>query len=138
MERAINSHPMETEESNDEINSPDINDIESDDDDYLTSIITRKGATTKTKKRSGPAVTGPSKKQKGGAIEEDVLGASESTLDVDYLNTSADEKIETGHVVRIYVENFMCHRKLTVDFGRHVNFVTGQNGSGKLLATNES
>jgi chromosome segregation ATPase len=29
------------------------------------------------------------------------------------------------------VKDFMCHRKFTVDFGRHVNFITGQNGSGK-------
>ena len=25
----------------------------------------------------------------------------------------------------------MCHQKLTLDFGRHVNFITGDNGSGK-------
>lgn len=36
-----------------------------------------------------------------------------------------------GLISRIYVENFMCHRKLTVDLCRNVNFIYGQNGSGK-------
>jgi hypothetical protein len=38
---------------------------------------------------------------------------------------------EAGIITRIYVENFMCHRKLTVDLCRNVNFIHGQNGSGK-------
>jgi hypothetical protein len=38
---------------------------------------------------------------------------------------------EAGVIQRIYVENFMCHRKLTVDLCRNVNFISGQNGSGK-------
>jgi hypothetical protein len=39
---------------------------------------------------------------------------------------------EAGIVLKIYVENFMCHRKLTVDLCRNVNFIYGQNGSGKV------
>jgi AAA15 family ATPase/GTPase len=38
---------------------------------------------------------------------------------------------EAGIILKIYVENFMCHRKLTVDLCRNVNFIYGQNGSGK-------
>lgn len=38
---------------------------------------------------------------------------------------------EAGVIKRVYVENFMCHRKLTVDLCRNVNFIHGQNGSGK-------
>mmetsp|Transcript_12762 Transcript_12762/g.27023 ORF Transcript_12762/g.27023 Transcript_12762/m.27023 type:complete len:1315 (-) Transcript_12762:148-4092(-) len=38
---------------------------------------------------------------------------------------------EAGVIRRVYVENFMCHRKLTVDLCRNVNFIYGQNGSGK-------
>lgn len=34
-------------------------------------------------------------------------------------------------LTRIYCENFMCHQKLSIDLGPHVNFITGQNGSGK-------
>lgn len=39
--------------------------------------------------------------------------------------------INAGIIKRVYVENFMCHRKFTIDFCRNVNFITGQNGSGK-------
>jgi chromosome segregation ATPase len=38
---------------------------------------------------------------------------------------------ECGVITRIHCENFMCHRSFTVDFCRNVNFIYGQNGSGK-------
>jgi hypothetical protein len=38
---------------------------------------------------------------------------------------------EAGIIRNIYLENFMCHRKLSVDFCPNVNFVNGDNGSGK-------
>mmetsp|Transcript_28066 Transcript_28066/g.41456 ORF Transcript_28066/g.41456 Transcript_28066/m.41456 type:complete len:1167 (+) Transcript_28066:53-3553(+) len=36
-----------------------------------------------------------------------------------------------GIIQSIHVENFMCHRKLTVKLNQNVNFISGQNGSGK-------
>jgi hypothetical protein len=39
--------------------------------------------------------------------------------------------VEAGILLEIYAENFMCHRKLRVKLGRNVNFINGQNGSGK-------
>ncbi|KAL6639820.1 hypothetical protein ACP70R_022642 [Stipagrostis hirtigluma subsp. patula] len=36
-----------------------------------------------------------------------------------------------GTISRIRLENFMCHSSLQIDLGDHVNFITGQNGSGK-------
>ncbi|KAF8690848.1 hypothetical protein HU200_041247 [Digitaria exilis] len=36
-----------------------------------------------------------------------------------------------GTISRIRLENFMCHSSLHIELGEHVNFVTGQNGSGK-------
>mmetsp|Transcript_11008 Transcript_11008/g.16946 ORF Transcript_11008/g.16946 Transcript_11008/m.16946 type:complete len:1170 (-) Transcript_11008:71-3580(-) len=36
-----------------------------------------------------------------------------------------------GIIQSIYVENFMCHRKLTVQLNQNVTFISGQNGSGK-------
>ncbi|KAG2453511.1 hypothetical protein HYH02_001731 [Chlamydomonas schloesseri] len=36
-----------------------------------------------------------------------------------------------GHLRRIQLVNFMCHQNLEVDFGPHVTFLSGQNGSGK-------
>ena len=35
---------------------------------------------------------------------------------------------EAGIIHEVYVENFMCHRKLTVQLCRNVNFIHGQNG----------
>ncbi|XP_020572528.1 structural maintenance of chromosomes protein 6A-like isoform X2 [Phalaenopsis equestris] len=36
-----------------------------------------------------------------------------------------------GVISRIRLENFMCHSSLQIDLGDWVNFITGQNGSGK-------
>ncbi|KAG9452307.1 hypothetical protein H6P81_005211 [Aristolochia fimbriata] len=36
-----------------------------------------------------------------------------------------------GIVNRVRVENFMCHASLEINLGEWVNFITGQNGSGK-------
>jgi hypothetical protein len=44
---------------------------------------------------------------------------------------AAGVQAEAGIIKRIQVENFMCHRKLTVELCRNVNFIHGQNGSGK-------
>lgn len=38
---------------------------------------------------------------------------------------------EAGVIEEVYCENFMCHQKLRVTFCRNVNFIHGQNGSGK-------
>ncbi|GKY99180.1 structural maintenance of chromosomes protein 6 [Mayamaea pseudoterrestris] len=38
---------------------------------------------------------------------------------------------EAGIIKNIYLENFMCHRKLSIDFCPNANFVNGANGSGK-------
>ncbi|KAF7836353.1 structural maintenance of chromosomes protein 6B [Senna tora] len=36
-----------------------------------------------------------------------------------------------GIIKRIRLENFMCHSNLEIELGEWVNFITGQNGSGK-------
>jgi hypothetical protein len=38
---------------------------------------------------------------------------------------------EAGVIQKIYMENFMCHRKLGVDLCRNINFIHGPSGSGK-------
>ncbi|KAK1326454.1 hypothetical protein QJS10_CPA01g02770 [Acorus calamus] len=43
----------------------------------------------------------------------------------------SDGSALAGIVSRIRLENFMCHSSLHIEFGDHVNFITGQNGSGK-------
>ncbi|KAF9602404.1 hypothetical protein IFM89_027533 [Coptis chinensis] len=37
----------------------------------------------------------------------------------------------SGIITKIRLENFMCHSSLEIEFGEWVNFITGQNGSGK-------
>ncbi|WIA29640.1 hypothetical protein OEZ86_012127 [Tetradesmus obliquus] len=36
-----------------------------------------------------------------------------------------------GHLKHVQVQNFMCHQNFAMDFGTHVNVVSGSNGSGK-------
>jgi hypothetical protein len=72
-----------------------------------------------------PVKTSRSKVRKFSDDEED------ENVDVDI--SEDDEKLdyEAGQICKVYVENFMCHRKFTLEFNRHLNFVNGQNGSGK-------
>jgi hypothetical protein len=36
-----------------------------------------------------------------------------------------------GHVKSVKLQNFMCHENFEMEFSSHVNFISGQNGSGK-------
>ena len=56
--------------------------------------------------------------------------ASHSPLRDRHTNPSG-KPAEAGVIQEVYVENFMCHRKLSVKLCRNVNFIHGQNGSGK-------
>jgi hypothetical protein len=97
---------------------------EDDDEDYEDVFGKRKLG-----KKGKKVAIGQSKKKSRSAMSEDVDLDAAADYD-DNEEAVAGPKMESGHIVRIYVENFMCHRKMTVDFGRHVNFVTGENGSG--------
>lgn len=49
-------------------------------------------------------------------------------------STGAGQKSpEAGIITKVYCENFMCHKKLTVDLCPNVNFINGQNGSGTSI-----
>ncbi|WCJ36463.1 structural maintenance of chromosomes 6A [Euphorbia peplus] len=43
----------------------------------------------------------------------------------------ADSRSVAGTITRIRLENFMCHSNLEIELCPWVNFITGQNGSGK-------
>ncbi|KAK3248225.1 Structural maintenance of chromosomes protein 6A [Cymbomonas tetramitiformis] len=43
----------------------------------------------------------------------------------------ANQIARAGHIREIKLENFMCHRRLELKFEDHVNFIVGENGSGK-------
>ncbi|XP_011076383.1 structural maintenance of chromosomes protein 6B isoform X1 [Sesamum indicum] len=45
--------------------------------------------------------------------------------------THVPNRPQAGIISRIRLENFMCHSNLEIELGDWVNFVTGQNGSGK-------
>jgi hypothetical protein len=44
--------------------------------------------------------------------------------------TTTTTAAEAGIIKSIYCENFMCHRRFSVDLSRNVTFIHGQNGSG--------
>ncbi len=65
----------------------------------------------------------PNKKKKKSSSEH-------SPINDRHTNPSG-KPAEAGIIQEVYVENFMCHRKLSVKLCRNVNFIHGQNGSGK-------
>ena len=67
------------------------------------------------------------KKGKGGAA---VAPNDQSPMKDRHTNPTG-KPAEAGIISEVYVENFMCHKKLTVKLCRNVNFISGQNGSGK-------
>ena len=50
---------------------------------------------------------------------------------------AAGKPAEAGVILKVHVENFMCHRKLTINLCKNVNFIHGQNGSGKSAILGE-
>ncbi|MCL7045553.1 hypothetical protein MKW94_011082 [Papaver nudicaule] len=44
---------------------------------------------------------------------------------------SHEPRSSAGIITKIHVENFMCHGHMDIQLGDAVNFITGQNGSGK-------
>lgn len=51
------------------------------------------------------------------------------TRRADFEKTSGEADI--GIVEKINLRNFMCHQRLDITLGPHVNFIMGRNGSGK-------
>jgi len=81
-----------------------------------------------------PQATSPSrkraKKKNGGGGAAAAVADAGSPLRDRHLNPKG-APAEAGIIHEVYVENFMCHRKLSVKLCRNVNFIHGQNGSGK-------
>lgn len=46
----------------------------------------------------------------------------------------ASHRPSAGIILRIRLENFMCHSSLQIEFGEWLNFITGQNGSNSLFS----
>jgi hypothetical protein len=79
----------------------------------------------------GPPVKKRKKSRKENHQNNAAAAAAASTMMMDRVTNAPGKPPEAGVISCIYVENFMCHRKLTVDLCRNVNFIHGQNGSGK-------
>uniref|UniRef100_A0A8C2ZHH5 Structural maintenance of chromosomes protein 6 n=1 Tax=Cyclopterus lumpus TaxID=8103 RepID=A0A8C2ZHH5_CYCLU len=89
-----------------------------------------------SKRKSSNVSDNPNKRVRPAAVEEDV--EDESDLDGDeedgqVCTVSAGEVVsDAGIVESITLKNFMCHSLLgPFTFGSNVNFVVGNNGSGK-------
>lgn len=66
--------------------------------------------------------------------QEDTEGAVEAMSEDDISEDEASEAhvaFVPGTLLKIVLIDFMCHKHMTVSFGRKMNFITGQNGSGK-------
>ena len=83
--------------------------------------------------QSRPLQRGLTKRDSGETSLEDLSNEDDDSA-VDPEDEGVSSSSEAGQILLITVENFMCHRKLSVNFCRNVNFVTGQNGSGKLYS----
>jgi hypothetical protein len=79
------------------------------------------------KKKQSKKSKGESKKASDATIVNDDFVEEEDLV----RDERGETEHEAGQIMRVYVQDFMCHHKLTMDFGRHVNFVTGANGSGR-------
>eukprot|EP00040_Diaphanoeca_grandis_P034331 m.212603 g.212603 ORF g.212603 m.212603 type:complete len:1121 (-) comp33128_c0_seq1:378-3740(-) len=68
-------------------------------------------------------------KAQEGEDEDDSDATSDSDSDME----TNENQVYTrcGLIKSLQLFNFMCHHKLQVDFGTNVNFIVGENGSGK-------
>ncbi|KAF2073495.1 hypothetical protein CYY_005204 [Polysphondylium violaceum] len=67
--------------------------------------------------------------------EEEEMDEEEEEKDEEednsYQNIPQREEPESGIIELISLENFMCHRRFEIKLGNNVNFISGENGSGK-------
>ncbi|EGC31844.1 hypothetical protein DICPUDRAFT_39291 [Dictyostelium purpureum] len=123
---------------------------ESDDEE---EIISKKRTTTTSTNRKGPIVKESEDEESGsdsesesgsesgsGSESESESDSGSDSDDSDAENTKIREEAElrklstdpeAGIIESITLENFMCHRHFHISFGSNVNFISGENGSGK-------
>ncbi|GAB1603545.1 structural maintenance of chromosomes protein 6-like [Argonauta hians] len=66
--------------------------------------------------------------------DEDISddSSSHTSQNPDFLyQPTMGEQCQIGYIQKVILKNFMCHHKLEIKFGPHVNFIIGRNGSGK-------
>ncbi|KZV84401.1 P-loop containing nucleoside triphosphate hydrolase protein, partial [Exidia glandulosa HHB12029] len=80
----------------------------------------------------------------GSDDEGDMVGNDDARLDerigemvrrkLEAQEGKAGHIAESGVIETLYMENFMCHARLSFKFGPQMNFIIGHNGSGKSAA----
>ncbi|XP_066916524.1 structural maintenance of chromosomes protein 6-like [Clytia hemisphaerica] len=73
----------------------------------------------------------PVKKKKKKKKRASFNDEDDNTMDLTQNEDVEPKEAETGIVERVFVQNFICHKKLEVRLGSNVNFIIGLNGSGK-------
>jgi hypothetical protein len=61
------------------------------------------------------------------------FSADAALIDSSELDIPEEEAtvFEAGMILRVHMEQFMCHTKFTMQFGKMLNFLIGENGSGR-------
>ena len=77
---------------------------------------------------NGVGVGGGGKRSRRAAHPPDARGGAAGTVGAAHVPSRGSEP---GTVSKIHCENFMCHGNLDVLLERNVNYIVGQNGSGK-------
>uniref|UniRef100_A0A8C2ZH86 Structural maintenance of chromosomes protein 6 n=1 Tax=Cyclopterus lumpus TaxID=8103 RepID=A0A8C2ZH86_CYCLU len=85
-----------------------------------------------SKRKSSNVSDNPNKRVRPAAVEEDVEDESDLDGDEEDGQSAGEVVSDAGIVESITLKNFMCHSLLgPFTFGSNVNFVVGNNGSGK-------
>lgn len=101
---------------------------EAEDEDDDEPLSDEEETVAKKRPRTGP---------KTGVEEYDDLVALGEQQDADQARLAKRMKhggtgaAEGGVIRAIYLENFLCHSRLSFTFGPNMNFIIGHNGSGK-------
>lgn len=109
-------------------------DDDEDEDDYdnFDDDSGHKGIKGKRSAKSSSKKPKKSSNSNNGSIVKDIAEPETSMEqdEEDEVESGSHFSFEAGHLIQLYMENFMCHRKFTLNFGRHLNFISGKNGSG--------
>ncbi len=114
-------------------------DVESDEievDEETEEEVDEEQEEQTSSKRKRASSSSKSNKATRGTKEEYAARRSRKKVgaEVGAESSDDDENSDTkagGVITSVYVENFMNHRKLSVNLNSSLNFITGKNGSGK-------